>query len=398
MQLSIIIVNYNVKYYLYQCLESLRRACQGLEWEVLVIDNQSSDGSFDYLRKNYPDGTFKQLRLIQNKENVGFGRANNIAYAQSRGKYILFINPDTFVGEETIKDCLTFMLKTPECGCLGVRMLNADGSFAPESRRGTPTPWVSFCKITRLSVLFPKNKHFGRYYMQHLPIDKTSQIEIVSGAYMMISREVIEKIGLFDEDYFMYCEDTDLSYRMLLAGFHNYYLPSPILHYKGESTRKYSYSFFNTFYKAILLFFRKHYNGHISILRIIINVAICILGIGSFIRGKFRKTIYVIKKQFVSRPLRLLCLSGEANRCVLQEYGKKFDLQIIHFDYPHNSTGLAEAIEKHKPDYIVFDTSTTDYREILQTTYNLPRHLKRQIATFYPERNVIITSLHIFAL
>ncbi|MGN1236267.1 MAG: glycosyltransferase family 2 protein, partial [Bacteroidaceae bacterium] len=275
---------------------------------------------------------------------------------------------------------------------------NADGSFAPESRRGTPTPWVSFCKITRLSVLLPKNKHFGRYYMQHLPIDQLSQIDIVSGAYMMISREIIEKTGLFDEDYFMYCEDTDLSYRMLLAGLHNYYLPSPILHYKGESTRKYSYSFFNTFYKAILLFFRKHYNGHISILRIIINIAICILGIGSFIRGKIRKTIYIIKKQFVSHPLRLLCLSDEANRYIIKEFSKKFDLQIIHFDYSCNSNSLAKAVEKYKPDYIVFDTSNTDYREILQISYNLPRYLKRQIATFYPEKKLIITSLHIFVL
>lgn len=399
MLLSAIIVNYNVKYYLYQCLRSLHKACRGMEWEVFVVDNKSSDGSVDYLRETFPAEEFPELHIVANDENLGFGKANNKAFAMASGKYVVFVNPDTFVGEETLAECVGFMSAHADAGCLGVKMLNANGSFAMESRRGVPTPWASLCKITRLNKLFPKNKLFGRYYMEHLPLDKAARIEIVSGAFMMVNREVAEKMGVFDDDYFMYCEDTDFSYRMLLAGYSNYYYPAAILHYKGESTKRYSYSFVNTFYKAILIFFRKHFNKHFLFLRAIMYVAIYVLGFLSFVRGQYRECVYNLKRLISPHKPFLLCLSGEDHRAMLDEMSHKFD-----FDYEmcvrkvENSAELAALVERHSPDYIMYDTTLYGYSEILSLAQALPAAQKRNIATLYPEKSMMLTPQYLFVL
>jgi len=249
-KLSVVIVNYNVRPYLVQCLQSVRRALDGIKGEVFVVDNDSSDDSVEVLRRDFP-----WVHLIANTENMGFARANNIAIRQSQGAYVLLLNPDTVVGADTFRSVLAFMDAHPEAGGAGVMMHNEDGTLAPESRRALPTPWVSCLKMLGFSK---------RYYMSHLPWDAPARIEVISGAFCMLRRQALDRIGLLDEDFFMYGEDIDLSYRLLEDGWQNWYLPCPIIHYKGRSTRKTDYRYVHIFYQAMLIFFRKHYS-HLSI-------------------------------------------------------------------------------------------------------------------------------------
>lgn len=252
MKLSVIIVNYNVRYYVEQCINSVFRAAEGIDSEVFVVDNHSHDGSVEYLRERFGD----DITLIDSNHNLGFARANNIAIRQSAGEYVLLLNPDTFVSEESLRTVLTFMDSHRQAGACGVMMLNPDGSKAKESRRGLPTPYVSFLKMLGKS---------DRYYMSHLPWDVPGQIDVISGAFCMLRRECLDKIGLLDESFFMYGEDIDLSYRVKKGGYENWYVPVSMLHYKGESTQKTSFRYVHVFYQAMLIFFRKHY-GHLSFL------------------------------------------------------------------------------------------------------------------------------------
>ena len=249
MKLSVVIVNYNVCHYLEQCLQSVQKALEGIEGEVFVVDNHSEDDSVAVVRANYP-----WVRLIESPENVGFARANNIAIRQSEAEYVLLLNPDTVVEEDTLRQALAFMDAHPEAGGAGVMMHNGDGTLAPESRRAVPTPWVSCLKM----LGFTK-----RYYMSHLPWDKPSQIEVISGAFCLLRKKALDEIGLLDETFFMYGEDIDLSYRLLKGGWQNWYLPYSIIHFKGKSTQKSDYRYVHIFYQAMLIFFRKHY-GHLS--------------------------------------------------------------------------------------------------------------------------------------
>ena len=250
MKLSIVIVSYNVRRYLDQCLESVKKAIVDIDTETFVVDNASSDDTMAVLPQNY-----SWVKFVANDENVGFARANNQAIRQSKGDYVLLLNPDTTVGEHTLRDALKFMDEHPEAGGAGVMMHNEDGTLAPESRRAIPTPWVSALKM----LGFTK-----RYYMTHLPWDEPNQIEVISGAFCLLRRKALDKVGLLDEDFFMYGEDIDLSYRLLKGGYENWYLPLPIVHYKGKSTRKTDYRYVHVFYQAMLIFFKKHYS-HLSI-------------------------------------------------------------------------------------------------------------------------------------
>ena len=269
-RLSIVIVSYNVKYYLEQCLRSVARATEGLQAEVWVVDNASTDGTMAYLRPRFP-----WVRFIENADNRGFSAANNQAIRQSAGEYVLLLNPDTIVGEDVLKGCVAFLDQHPRAGAVGVRMLNTDGSFAPESRRGVPTPFTSFCKMSGLCRLFPYSRVFGRYYMRYLDAGHASQIEIISGAFNMLRRKALDQVGLLDERFFMYGEDVDLSYRLLLGGWQNWYLPLNILHYKGESTVKSSFRYVHIFYNAMLLFFNKHYGRRYRLLGLLVRLAVC---------------------------------------------------------------------------------------------------------------------------
>ena len=250
MKLSVVIVSYNVRDYLENCLQSVSRALEGIEGEVFVVDNHSDDDSVEAVRAQYP-----WVRLIENQENMGFSRANNIAIREARGEYVLLLNPDTIVEEATLREVLRFMEEHPKAGGAGVMMHNADGSLAPESRRALPTPWVSCLKM----LGFTK-----RYYMSHLPWDQPSRIEVISGAFCFLRKKALDEVGLLDEDFFMYGEDIDLSYRLMKGGWENWYLPYPITHFKGKSTQKSDYRYVHIFYKAMLIFFRKHYS-HLSL-------------------------------------------------------------------------------------------------------------------------------------
>jgi GT2 family glycosyltransferase len=255
MILSVIIVNYRVRYFLELCLHSVQKALQGLDAEVFVIDNHSSDGSLEYLRPLFPDITF-----IANTENTGFARANNQALQLARGKYILFLNPDTILPEDFASRCLTFLQSVPDAGGLGVRMVDGSGLFLKESRRGFPSPWVAFCKLSGLTALFPGSRRFAAYYLGHLPPDKTNPAPVLSGACFWVARAILEKTGSFDEQFFMYAEDIDLSYRIEQAGYVNYYLAeTTIVHFKGESTLKDS-RYIKQFYKAMSQFRKNHFN------------------------------------------------------------------------------------------------------------------------------------------
>lgn len=250
MKLSVVIVSYNVRDDLENCLQSVSRALEGIEGEVFVVDNHSDDDSVEAVRSQYP-----WVRLIENQENMGFSRANNIAIREARGEYVLLLNPDTIVEEATLREVLRFMEEHPKAGGAGVMMHNADGSLAPESRRALPTPWVSCLKM----LGFTK-----RYYMSHLPWDQPSRIEVISGAFCFLRKKALDEVGLLDEDFFMYGEDIDLSYRLMKGGWENWYLPYPITHFKGKSTQKSDYRYVHIFYKAMLIFFRKHYS-HLSL-------------------------------------------------------------------------------------------------------------------------------------
>lgn len=286
MKLSVVIVNYNVEYFLEQCLHSVRRAMQGIEGEVLVVDNNSVDGSLKMLAQKFPE-----VKVFANKENVGFSRANNQAIRESTGEYVLLLNPDTVVEDDTFSKCLAFMDSHPDAGGLGVKMVDGKGQFLPESKRGLPTAETAFYKMFGLAKLFPHSKRFARYYMGHLSNDETNEVEILSGAFMMMRRETLDKVGLLDETFFMYGEDIDLSYRITQGGYKNYYFPETrIIHYKGESTKKTSVNYVFVFYRAMEIFAKKHFgNTWARSFSFLINIAIYIKAFFALVSQFFHK-------------------------------------------------------------------------------------------------------------
>jgi len=271
MELSVIIVNYNVKHFLEQCLHSVQKASKNLDVEIFVVDNNSVDGSPQLVRDKFP-----KVQLVENKQNVGFSKANNQAIRQAKGKYILLLNPDTVVEEDTFRKIISFMDENPDAGGLGVKMIDGKGNFLPESKRGLPTPWVAFSKIFGLSKLFPKSKKFGKYHLSYLDENEIHEVDVLAGAFMLLRKEALEKVGLLDETFFMYGEDIDLSYRITQGGYKNYYFPeTTIIHYKGESTKKGSLNYVKVFYKAMVIFAQKHFSGgRASIFSVLIHLAI----------------------------------------------------------------------------------------------------------------------------
>ncbi|MDD5862129.1 MAG: glycosyltransferase family 2 protein [Prevotella sp.] len=345
MKLSVVIVNYNVKFYLDQCLRSVERAMEGIDGEVIVVDNHSSDGSVPFLKPRHPEVTF-----IESLRNLGFARGNNLAIRQARGEYVLLLNPDTIVGEDVFREALTFADAHPKSGAIGVRMLNAYGLRTPESRRGIPTPMTSFYKMSGLCQRYPNHPKFGHYYMSDLPWDRPGEIEIVSGAFCLLRHEALKAVGLLDEDFFMYGEDIDLSYRLLKGGWKNYYLPLNILHYKGESTEKSSFRYVHVFYEAMLIFFRKHY-GHLSFL--------------------------------LSVPIRL-AIMAKASVSLLGLFHHRIRKML----------GFFTPSTKKSVDYQVFNAEDNAFAKILQQM-ELSDH-QRQLALYYPSSRLMVTMDNVF--
>ena len=287
MKISIIIVNYNVKYFLEQCLQSVHKAIEHMDAEVFVVDNNSVDRSVEMVAEKFP-----WVNLIANKENTGFSVANNQAMRIAKGAYFLLLNPDTIVEQDTFEKSVAFMDANPIAGGLGVKMVDGKGKFLPESKRSLPTPAVAFYKIFGLSKIFPKSKRFGAYHLGHLPENETNEADILAGAYMLMRKEALDKVGLLDETFFMYGEDIDLSYRLILGGYKNYYFAETrIIHYKGESTKKGSLNYVFMFYKAMIIFAQKHFSTKNAwLFSSLINTAIYLRALAS-ISARFVKTI-----------------------------------------------------------------------------------------------------------
>ncbi len=252
--ISIIIVNYNVKEFLLNLIDSIKKASEGLTTEIIIVDNASVDGSVELIRENYPD-----VILIENEKNLGFGKANNIGLERATGKYLLMINPDTIVREDTFRKMISFFEKHPDAGMAGCKVLNPNGTLQLACRRSFPGPWTSLTKVTGLSTLFPNSKLFAKYNLTYLDENKTYEVDAISGSFMMMKRETYEKVGGFDPQFFMYGEDLDLCYRVQQAGYKVYYVhETEIIHYKGESTKRSSIDETKVFYDAMHLFVKKH--------------------------------------------------------------------------------------------------------------------------------------------
>lgn len=298
--ISIIIVNYKVREYVSNLLSSISKAKHHLSLQIFVVDNSSEDGSVEFLKERYPEVSY-----IENDENLGFGKANNQAIRLSEGKYTLIINPDTLVSEDTFTLLFEHMEKNSGCGAAGCKILNPDGTFAPESRRTVPTLWSSFAKASGLSTIFSRSKIFSEYYMNWLGEDEQSQVPVLSGSFMFWRTSVLKELEGFDERFFMYGEDIDLCYRIQQTDFYIDYIPqTSIIHYKGESTRKGDLRYIRIFNKAIYQFFDKHYSTKYSFLfKVFVYSAISIRAFISLITNNFKMI------GFIASDLILLNLS-----------------------------------------------------------------------------------------
>jgi GT2 family glycosyltransferase len=256
MQLSVIILNYNVRYFLEQCVLSVQKALENIDGEIIVIDNNSFDDSCAMMQQRFPN-----IKLIQNKENTGFPKGNNIAVREAKGEFLCILNPDTVVAEDTFEKILNSKLIThnPQLGIIGCKLIDGTGNFLPESKRGIPTPWVAFTKIFGLYKWFPNSSLFNKYYAQHLNENQSGKVDILVGAFMVVKRELYNQLEGFDENCFMYADDIDLSYRALLLQKQNYYFhETTVIHYKGESTVK-DATYMKHFREFMNFFYQKHF-------------------------------------------------------------------------------------------------------------------------------------------
>lgn len=278
-----------MRYFLEQCLISVQAALRGIDGEIIVIDNASTDGSRLFFEEWKTETPF---HYVYNRKNAGFGAANNQALQMAQGEYILFLNPDTLIPEDCFTRCIQFLKSKNNEAALGVRMLDGAGNFLKESKRAFPDPFTSLFKLSGLSSVFPRSRIFAKYHLGHLNALETHEIDVLAGAFIFLHRKVLEKVKGFDEDFFMYGEDIDLSYRIQQAGFSNYYFPEvSIIHFKGESTRKGSLNYVKIFYKAMSVFAQKHYGGsRAGLFNLFIQIGIALRGTLSAI-GRFLKWI-----------------------------------------------------------------------------------------------------------
>ncbi len=371
---SVIIVSYKVRYYIEQCLNSVLRSVP--DAEIFVVDNDSADGSVEFLRKRFP-----QVEVIDNGCNAGFGKANNMALAKATGRYVLFLNPDTVVAERTIPGCVEYMDAHPETGAVGVRMQYGDGRFALESRRSLPTPSVAFWHMTGIGRLFSHSRVFAKYHLSYLDRDRECRIDVVSGAYMFIRKEALDKTGGFDEAFFMYGEDIDLSYRILQQGYKNCYLPLPIVHYKGESTNKTSYRYAKVFYDAMNIFFDKHFKRYSRLFALLVKMVVGVKKISTYVGqniwarrrmlADFRKNcLYVGRKETFTDVERLLSRS---------------DI-LVNPRFVEPRDGVEDSLRGFITDdveAVLFDTGVFSYDEILDWMYARASEEKRYTMGLY---------------
>lgn len=390
-KLSVVIVSYKVRAYVEQCLASLLRSLRDIDAEVFVVDNNSHDGTVQLIRSRFP-----QVKVMGSSHNLGFARANNAAIRQSSGEYVLLLNPDTIVAEDTIRCVLDFMDAHPNAGSAGVAMQCADGSLAPESRRGRPSPMTAFYKMCGLCAMFPHSR-FGRYYMGGMSWSEAGRIDVVSGAFCMMRRSALDRVGLLDEDFFMYGEDIDLSYRVLKGGYENWYLPCRILHYKGESTQRESYRYVHVFYEAMLIFFRKHY-GHLSFL--------LSLPIKAAVVGKAALTLMQVLWWRAVKDMGLLARARQvfptylfigreesiaACRTIAQKKALTGEFRVAdHKRLPDGHLALTDLLPQDAPLVVVYDITAYSFDQIFEIFGREPRE-NVLIGTYNPSTQLIIT-------
>ena len=389
MKLTVVIVSYNVSHYLLQCLDSLGSALRGVDSEVIVVDNHSRDDSVALAREFHPE-----VKVIENIHNLGFSKANNIALRQARGEYALLLNPDTIVADNTISDCLAFLDRHPDAGAAGVMMLNADGTVAPESRRGVPTPMTSFYKLSGLCKLFPRSRRFGRYYLGHLSWQSPQQIDIVSGAFCMLRCSVLQKVGLLDEDYFMYGEDIDLSYRILKHGATNWYLPYHILHYKGESTQKSSFRYVHVFYQAMLIFFRKHFANLGFLVTVPIKIAIwckAFVALVAMLTNRMRRSLGFVDRNDNYSNFTYVCIGSkqmvDACDMICGKHGLRSELHVS--SDPIYINKVADTLSQQT--ILVLDPQVFSFATMLHTLHSIAFR-GVLLGTYQPSTVSIITN------
>ena len=375
MKLSVIIVSYNVKYYLGQCIDSVLRAAKGIETEIFVVDNHSADGSVEYLQLRFGN----RITLIDSNRNLGFAKANNLAISKSVGDYVLLLNPDTFVSEDALRLVIDFMDTHEKAGACGLRMHNADGSVALESRRGLPTPLVSFLKMIGFS---------SRYYMKNLSWNNPEQIEVISGAFFMMRRQSLEQVGMLDEDFFMYGEDIDLSYRFLKNNWQNWYVPADILHYKGESTQKTSFRYVHVFYQAMLIFFRKHYSHFSLLVSLPIKTAIYMkaaLALFHISLDMVRNTLGFANHKETSSRYVFWGSDTMLSECRVLAGRKGLDAVFVSED---------KSIDDIEATHVVYDSETMGFGRIISTAASARKC--RAICTYSSRTKLLITPTEIF--
>jgi len=344
MDLSVIIVSYNVQYFIEQCILSVLAAAENLKIEIIVVDNNSSDASCELILEKYPE-----IILIQNKENVGFSKANNQGVKIANGKYVLILNPDTVVAEDTFDQILAFAKSKRNLGVLGVKLIDGSGNFLPESKRGIPTPQVSFNKLFGIS-----SKSTGKYYATHLNENETGVVNILVGAFMLLKKSVYNEVNGFDEAYFMYGEDIDLSYKILNKGYQNYYYANTqVIHYKGESTKK-NVENLKYFHQAMKIFYKKHFKLN-SVYDFVMS-----FGIEFWYLHKYFK--FLKPKNNLKPSFNVLYLGEDE---LINNYLNKNYL-LVTKNLIDDFTQIRSLIKKDFIDTIVFDNSTISNKKVIE--------------------------------
>jgi GT2 family glycosyltransferase len=365
MQLSVIILNYNVRYFLELCVSSAQKAIANLDAEIIVVDNNSTDDSCMMMQQQFPT-----IQFIQNKDNVGFPKGNNIGVAQAKGNYICILNPDTVVAEDTFEKVLAFAQKQSDLGIVGCKLIDGTGNFLPESKRGIPTPWVAFTKIFGLYKWFPNSTLFNKYYAQHLNENQTGKVDILVGAFMVMKRELYMDIGGFDENCFMYSDDVDLSYMALKKGKSNYYFhESTVIHYKGESTVR-DGVYMKRFSEAMQFFYKKHFRKSILFDWMML--------LGSVFFSKIKKN------QQINRPFYTDKTILFSKNLVSIKYGVGLHTYTKFEALPINPTSNYE---------LVFDVQSFSFQEII-TYMNTIKAKNITFRMFLPQSNFILGSNH----
>lgn len=377
MQLSVIILNYNVRYFLEACVLSVQKAIQSLDAEIIVVDNNSSDDSCQMMKTRFPN-----IKLIANQQNVGFPKGNNIGVKNASGTYICILNPDTIVAEDTFIKILYFLQHNDnhvDTGIVGCQLIDGRGNFLPESKRGVPTPWVAFTKIFGLYKIFPKSKLFNRYYAQHLNENQTGKVDVLAGAFMFLKRNLYIEIGGFDENCFMYSDDIDLSYLALKKNKNNYYFhETTIIHYKGESTMK-DGQYMKRFQEAMHFFYKKHFKVSLFF-TLFMKIGIVTFSIIKMFQGKFKPN---------TKPDKYLIISN--NNILKKKVEKKIQKNKSLFSLENVKVVLSQSMSTHVKTELILDLNSMSFKEAISVLQQ-KKNKNVTFKLFPPKSNYLIGS------